>query len=529
MKMQLIKEKIPVPVKVPLKLCWHLAKKLFFISQIMYLYREVHQKYINYKFLKMRHERVFRIESVQQSNHKLLFTSDWLASQPYFYNQKTGKHSKNINNVIDLATIRIYRPGLYAYFTAGYCVDGATMLRDVRFVRPHSSLYQRQDGSLYERENPDPVLERDWRLKPSQIFELLESKIQSWENSHSDPIYIPTSGGYDSRLLNFFVRDKRRIRSATYGISNNQADSFEVQIAKQLSQRLNTCWRYFPLGNYNRYLHDWYDLYGVSTHAHGMYHMEFHEQAVAEWGRPLRMLSGLIGDIWAGLSLPKIHPANLSSLFYTHGLSLRPQLLNLNEPDLLENYYNRKKEYLAHDRLRIVEAMRHKLLLLSYLTRVPESMGIPAYAPFIEPDLALAMLFLPANLRIQRTWQKKFFKHNQLDFSGAQLNYENVLNLEASTRIPYPEIKEYFKEFVRPELVDTFNEYCTNPRYHRDAIDKKPPPTALMGTLDKLGIVFGGDIASAYRQAMIFLHALGMLCYPIQTLLEERDATNIHG
>lgn len=526
--MRRIKDNIPLGIRKQLKICFHILRWAISKSKITDIYLLLYDKYNNRKFYNIRSGAAIQLQVEQKNADKLLYATDWLASEPYFYNEQTGKHSNNINEVIDFSTLTIDRSGLQTYFTAGYCIDGATMIKGVRFMRPHSSLYQRDDGSVYERENPDPVLEKDWRLKPAQIFELLESKIHKWENSHPDPIYIPTSGGYDSRLLNFFVKDKSRIRSATYGISGKQDDSYEVTIAKQLSQRLNTRWRHFPLGNYNRYIRQWYDLYGVSTHAHGMYHMEFHEQALAEWGHPLRLLSGLIGDVWAGLSLPRIYPSNISRLFYSHGVSLPVQTLRLTESDVLENYYARKKVYLAHDRLRIVEAMRNKIILLSYLTRVPASMGIPAYAPYIEPELALAMLFLPTHLRRNRVWQTEFFKKNHLDFSGQRLNYENVLDLEAHARLPYPEIKEYLKEFVSPELVDAFNYYGTKARCYRDAIAQKPAPSSLISALVKAGIIFDGESFSTYRRIMEFLCSVGELCLPIQTLLEDRDATNIH-
>lgn len=522
-----IKDYISFHIRKQLKICFHILRWVVSKSKIVDIYLYIYEKYDNKKFCNIRNRAALQLQVEQKNTDKLLYTSDWLASEPYFYNQQTGKHSNNINDVIDFSTLTIDRSGLQAYFTAGYCIDGATIIKGVRFMRPHSSLYQRDDGSVYERENPDPVLEKDWRLKPAQIFELLESKIHKWENSHSDPIYIPTSGGYDSRLLNFFVRDKRRIRSATYGISRKQEDSYEVIIAKQLSQRWNTCWRHFPIGDYNRYLRPWYDLYGVSTHAEGMYHMEFHEKALAEWGHPLRMLSGLNGDVSAGHWQPRIYPSNITRLFYSWGICLPDRVLRLSSPDVLENYYARKKEYLDHDRLRIVEIMRVKMILLSFTRRVPFSLGIPAYSPYVEPDLSLAMVFLPQALRKNRVWLTEFFKKNHLDFSGQRLNYENVLDLEAHARHPYPKIQEYFKEFFCPELVDIFNEW-NNARCYRDAIDQKTAPHSLIAALARAGITFEVDSSLMYRHAMLFLCSLGMLCWPIQTLFEDRDTENLH-
>ena len=58
----------------------------------------------------------------------------------------------------------------------------------------------------------DPV--EDWLGRTSSednVFELLSVSVHNWERSVQGEIVIPTSGGYDSRLLNFIVEDKARI------------------------------------------------------------------------------------------------------------------------------------------------------------------------------------------------------------------------------------------------------------------------------------------------------------------------------
>ena len=75
---------------------------------------------------------------------------------------------------------------------------------------------------------------------------------------------VPTSGGYDSRLLNYLVRDKGRIRSFTYGVSQNQASSTEVVYAKKISEVLGTRWSQVKLSNYHQAIDDWFDMYGFS-------------------------------------------------------------------------------------------------------------------------------------------------------------------------------------------------------------------------------------------------------------------------
>jgi hypothetical protein len=52
----------------------------------------------------------------------ILFETDWLASQPVFYNERTGKASHNINDVIDYTNLEFDREGFNNYVDFGYSV-----------------------------------------------------------------------------------------------------------------------------------------------------------------------------------------------------------------------------------------------------------------------------------------------------------------------------------------------------------------------------------------------------------------------
>ena len=103
----------------------------------------------------------------------------------------------------------------------------------------------------------------------NEIWERIEDIVNTWERSTNAEIIIPTSGGYDSRILNWMIKDKSRIRSYTYGATTPQSQSFEVVYAQELSRRLGTAWKHIELGKFFNYIDRWYDLYGVSVHAHG--------------------------------------------------------------------------------------------------------------------------------------------------------------------------------------------------------------------------------------------------------------------
>ena len=74
-------------------------------------------------------------------NIKPLIETDWLASTPIFYNQKTGSVSANIHDVMPSAGEFSFHPeGLYNYLDFGYSVFGQTPLADVQFLPPATRL-----------------------------------------------------------------------------------------------------------------------------------------------------------------------------------------------------------------------------------------------------------------------------------------------------------------------------------------------------------------------------------------------------
>ena len=111
---------------------------------------------------------------------------------------------------------------------------------------------------------------------------------------------MPTSGGFDSRLINLLLSDRSRVRAFTYGISDNQLRSTEVVKAREVARRLGLRWQTVPIGEFHRYLGDWDALYGVSTHAHGMYQMEFYDQVRRAVAPGSTVLSGICGEWFSG-------------------------------------------------------------------------------------------------------------------------------------------------------------------------------------------------------------------------------------
>ena len=395
---------------------------------------------------------------------RILFETDWLASQSVFYNEKTGQASHNINDVIDYTDLELHPEGFNNYLDFGYSVLGQTPVRHVKFLRHSSRLCVDEKGALSVKYLDDSVEQwLDYRLSEEDIIDLIRERVQTWEHSVEGEIVIPTSGGYDSRLLAWCVEDKSRVRSFTYGISENQAESFEVVYARQLSEHLGTRWEQIPLGDFHQYFDDWDKLFGVSTHAHGMYHFEFYQKILPKVQGGSPFLSGIIGDAWAGsVNIPALESCvDIKRLGYTHGLqadSAQSQF-TVDRP-LLSNYWETQRRRLEDARLRVVEAMRFKIILLCYLRNVPKHFGFKWWTPFLDIDLCMAMLNLPPDRKRDRLWQKEFFQKIGLSLESMNLKAtrQNTLDLQALRRIPVKPLDEnQLREVIKPLYVEWIN------------------------------------------------------------------------
>ena len=462
---------------------------------------------------------------------EILFETDWVNFTRCFYNSRTGRFGTCINDVIDLSNLEIDREGLQDYLDFGYCVFGHTPVKDVHFL-PHSSqLLRRDDGSLEVRHLEDKALHclESIHWSEDEIWDYLRDIVQRWEASVDGEIVIPTSGGYDSRILNWMVKDKKRIRSFSFGATSPQNRSFEVIYARELSRRLGTRWEQVELGAFFRHLEDWYDLYGVSVHAHGMAHFEFYdtirkrlcldEPEKKEFSFPV--LSGVLGDDWAGADfIPRISKAeDLITLGFSHGMrvDVKSCLGFQGLSDARQYYWEENKDGLKDLNFRVLEKMRHKQMLFSYLFRVPEKMGFTPWGPYRDLSLAAAMVNLPQSRRHERIWQQDFFRKN-----GIMVNDDcrvkrlpNTLFYQAYDRVPLkPLDRSILSEAVRPEFVDWINRNV--PRTIQN--DFQELLLSLRGS-GRLCRIFTGKIPTTVRFRAFMAY---LVLYPIERLLKSR-------
>lgn len=357
--------------------------------------------------------------------------NDWLASIPVFYNNKKVIASTLINKVVENANIKDIHPeGFNNYLEFGYSVLEQTPFNNIKFMRYSSELKVTNEKiNIFYKE--DPVEKFNKKFSEQEILEKIRNYIKNGEEIVEGDIIIPTSGGYDSRLLNLFIEDKSRIKSFTYGISPDQSKSSEVVRAKKISELLGTDWKQIKLGEFNKYINEWFELFGCSTHLHGMYHIEFYSK-MPKFDN-VTFLSGIVGDAWAGdiekkeISLYE----DLVKLGYTHGLNAdkdKSVFKNINK--IKKTFFKDNKTKLNNYINQIVFLIRLKIILLSYLQIIPEYFGMPVWSPYLNMDIALGMLNLPQERRKNRKWQSEFFKKKGLDLENMNLNHSKKNNLE---------------------------------------------------------------------------------------------------
>ena len=371
-------------------------------------------------------------------NKDIIIENDWLGSIPVFYNKK-----EIIVSTLSLKTLKnkeIHVEGLANFVEFGYSALEQTPFKDVKFMRYFSKLVVNQQGItvVYKQ---DPILNKETFNKVEDekiVFEKIKDYVNHVEDITEDEIILSTSGGYDSRLLNLCVNKKSRIRSFTYGISDNQSKSFEVVYAKKVCKTLGIQWEQIELGEFNRYVKGWFKLFGISTHLHGMYHIEFYKKILENhsFGGNATFLSAIIGDGWSGnVTCGKITNYNeIIKLAYSHGINAgKTQLLIPLDHKLKKQFFEENKIYLENEKIRITFLLRVKLILLSYLTIVPEYFGFPIWTPFLNLDIAIGMLNLSKERRQKRIWQEDIFKKYNLDIESMNLprDNSNTLNYEA--------------------------------------------------------------------------------------------------
>lgn len=446
----------------------------------------------------------------------------WVGYETIFYNLKNNRYSTSIDEVIDYGNLEIDMEGLSAYLDYGYSVFGYTPVKHVRYLLSNEVLHA-ENGKLYIRKEDDRVAKRiGIRSHEDDVLSKISGSINHWAAGFSEDVLIPTSGGFDSRLMNVLLQDKQRIHAYTYGTSFNQHMSRETVYAQALSERLGVFWDQVDLGTFNSYMNEWYGLFGPSVGASGTYHMEFYEIiAKRERHMKLHLLSGIIGDAWAGaVNVPAVPDADsYLKLGYTHGMSADAALATgVDYRSLVEPIFEEQKIALQQPEYRIITAMRTKMMLLQYLIKVPAAYGFPGYSPFLDEDIALAMLNLPAERKADRQWQRDFFRKNGVLFEEEKHNYtyQNSLNYHALLHNPLEPLDiNILREVIKPAYLDWINSRVATIGAKEKLFQRLMHTPKVKEVLKRLG----------FRNGLLRAYFAYITLKPIEIMLKKRNAS----
>ena len=396
-------------------------------------------------------------------DEKIIVENDWLGSIPIFYNKKDNIVSTLSNLCIKDKSL--HNEGLSNFCEYGYSIFEQTMFKDIQFMRFYSKLVISSKIEIIYK--ADPVLEKSFLEHTSReedAITLMQKYVSRVEKKIDGEIILPTSGGYDSRMLNYLVTDKTRIRSFTYGISKNQNKSTEVVYAKKIAEKYKTHWEQIELNEFHNYIDKWVDIYGISTHLHGMYHIEFYTKISKKYSfSNSSFLSGIGGDWWNGkIVMPDTFSFDeLGQIAYFNGMNLDIHYLKIkkrNDTDLKQFF--EENSFLLSSKYKNIVMARMKILLISYLLEIPEYFGLPAWTPFLNYDIVKATLNIPEDRRKKIVWQKDFFTRVGLNLESMSLqsSKSNNLNYEITKKSNLEPIDiDFMKKYIDEERLVRIN------------------------------------------------------------------------
>jgi asparagine synthetase B (glutamine-hydrolysing) len=369
-------------------------------------------------------------------------TNNWIGTSPKFFdssnNEVFGSQLAAMNGK------ERDKLGLFLYLNAGYCVFGTTPYRDVRFLRANQALAGSEildtNFSFLEK-----LVSQD-ASKVDSVLDSISKWVEEMEKSTKGKIVVPLSGGLDSRLLLSMIKDRSRIEAFTYGQSWSESKSNEVKRAEELSKRMGFSWRHIVLRGYSRFTPAWIENRGATSHAHGMYQMEFYSQIEKLIPKNSVVLSGIVGDLLAG-SLSKVRindPEDLWKLTLSRQINASSVISHIESEDLrqeVHKYLRREFEFYEplfySKRATDLLTIQNKNMLLRYLVEVPELFGLESRSPFLDENIGTSLLCLEENEREDRKWQKEYLKKIGLDDKdiGKGGLHNNTLNFaEISSR-----------------------------------------------------------------------------------------------
>lgn len=205
--------------------------------------------------------------------------------------------------------------------------------------------------------------EHEFRLK-----EAIESTLNSIQ-INPDHWVLPLSGGYDSRALLLFLKEKYNLETITWGTKAARTQRYsDAQIAKELTDNLGVKNTYFELDNTYRDAKIILNRF-IENGEGRIDHLSGYMDGFDVWKRLHD--SGIEGTIRGDVPWPTSYPLNEKDLRFMSGLSLwsdfenLPKLIDLKLPDQTrpEAFLKKENESLDSMRSRLYQCERTPLVL----------------------------------------------------------------------------------------------------------------------------------------------------------------------
>tara|TARA_X000001036_G_C20693004_1_gene810124 strand:- start:3594 stop:5117 length:1524 start_codon:yes stop_codon:yes gene_type:complete len=364
------------------------------------------------------------------NNDEISVENDWLSSIPIFYNTQFCIVSTIFN--VCLKNKYIDDLGFNNFLSVGHSIYGKTPFKEVQFLRYNSKIIINTKGLLIHYKDDALKIQKEVS-STEEINNLISKKLN--KISINLKTILPLSGGFDSRYLGFLSKS-RNIDSYSYSLTKNPDHSHETIIAKKVAKKLNFKNHTIQIENIIKNIDSWHTIFGSSVHLHGMYQMDFYEKIIKEEINSYQkfVLSGIVGDLWSGKYSYFNIGDDINKLFLSHNNKIN----GYNVIEINNEFYKHK----TSKKFQIIELVRSKMILLSYLLTLPEYSGLLTYSPFLDKEVVFKILQLPKKNRKNRKWQIDLFRHNNLQFKTLFFQRKNFLDLNLIFKSKFPALRE---------------------------------------------------------------------------------------
>ena len=176
---------------------------------------------------------------------------DKIRSYPiYFYkSENTFYLSNSASKIKEQAHLtEIDEKSLLIFKMSGYCIGQDTLLKDLKQIQPGRFLFLNIKSNeiiyshyyKYWAEKTKKNTEEE--LLDELHIQILKTFSKMIETLNGNPVWLPLSGGYDSRLILSMLKELKydNIITYTYGLKG----VWEIKRAKYMAEHLNTKWHY---------------------------------------------------------------------------------------------------------------------------------------------------------------------------------------------------------------------------------------------------------------------------------------------